>query len=116
MALGAVCFFWGTTYLGIRMALESFPPATLVCVRYLLSGSILTVGALVTKSRLPKGRELLYTSLFGVIIIGIGNGALVFAEQWVPSGLAAMYITTAPFWMIGIAVLFGDDRLQGRVL
>jgi drug/metabolite transporter (DMT)-like permease len=115
-ALAAVCFFWGTTYLGIRMALESFPPATLVCVRYLISGSIMIVGSLLMKARMPSRRELLYTSLFGVIIIGIGNGALAFAEQWVPSGLAALYITTAPFWLVGIAAAFGEDQLHGRVL
>src|SRR6266699_68382 len=57
IALVAVCFFWGTTYLGIRMALESFPPLMLVCVRYLISGSILLAFAHFRGLYLPKGKE-----------------------------------------------------------
>ncbi|HZU27940.1 MAG TPA: EamA family transporter [Bryobacteraceae bacterium] len=112
-ALAAVCVFWGTTYLAIRMALESFAPATLVGIRYLISGSILCVGARLFGIALPRGRELWLTALYGVIVIGLGNGALVYAEEWVPSGLASIFITTGPFWMTGLeAVLPGGERLR----
>lgn len=114
LALAAVCFFWGTTYLGIRMALESFPPFTLVCVRYVVSGTILLGAAFATKSHVPSGRELVLTALFGVIILGVGNGCLAFAELSIPSGLAAMFITTSPFWMVGMeALLPGGEPLHG---
>src|ERR1700687_6082057 len=73
LALAAVCFFWGTTYLGIRMALESVPPLMLVSLRYMISGTVLLIVALFVKAHLPSGKELLYTALFGVIIIGVGN-------------------------------------------
>lgn len=117
IALAAVCFFWGTTYLGIRMALESFPPVVLVCIRYLISGTILLVAAYVRKAYLPSGRELLRTALYGVVIIGIGNGCLAFAEEWIPSGLAALFITTSPFWMVGAeALLPGGARLHGPTI
>lgn len=117
LALAAVCFFWGTTYLGIRMALESFPPATLVCIRYTISGLLMVGASLLAKKRVPSGRELLFTALFGVMILGIGNGCLAFAEQWIPSGVAAMFITTSPFWMLGIEVaLPGGERLHGPTL
>jgi drug/metabolite transporter (DMT)-like permease len=113
LALAAVCFFWGTTYLGIRMALESFPPFTLVCIRYVISGLILVGAAFATKAHVPSGRELLFTALFGVIILGIGNGCLAFAELSIPSGLAAMFITTSPFWMVGMeALLPGGEPLH----
>lgn len=113
LALAAVCFFWGTTYLGIRMALESFAPFTLVCLRYVVSGSILLLAAFATKAHVPLGRELLFTALFGVIILGIGNGCLAFAELAIPSGLAAMFITTSPFWMVGMeAFLPGGEPLH----
>src|SRR5579871_3439987 len=105
LALAAVCIFWGTTYLGIRMALESFPPLLLVGIRYTVSGSLLLIGAALRKTHLPSGKELFYTALFGVIIIGVGNGCLSFAELWIPSGMAALFITTSPFWMIGIEAL-----------
>jgi drug/metabolite transporter (DMT)-like permease len=115
LALAAVCFFWGTTYLGIRIAIESMQPAVLMCLRYTISGIILLTVAYFSKAHLPSGRELWYTALFGVIIIGGGTGCLVFAEQWVPSGLAAVFITLSPFWMIGIDALLpgGGERLHG---
>ncbi|MEJ5368036.1 MAG: EamA family transporter [Bryobacteraceae bacterium] len=104
-ALISVCFFWGTTYLGIRMALEMWPPMTLVAVRFLLSGGILLAGALLLKAGLPRGRELALTALYGVVILGAGNGALVLAETWIPSGMAALIITVSPFWMVGLNAL-----------
>ena len=112
-ALAAVCFFWGTTYLGIRIALESFPPALLMGTRYTISGAIMLMAALIRKSHLPSGRELLLTSVFGAITIGVGTGCLVYAEQWIPSGLAALFITTSPFWLVGLeAALPGGARLH----
>ncbi len=116
-ALISVCFFWGTTYLGIRMALEMWPPMTLVAVRFLLSGGILLAGALMAGARLPRGRELALTAAYGVIILGVGNGALVLAETWIPSGMAALIITVSPFWMVGLnALLPPREPLHGPTL
>ncbi len=100
-----MCILWGTTYLGIRVALESFSPATLVFLRYTLSGSIMLVGAKLAGWHIPRGRELWLTALFGVVTLGAGNGCLAFSEQWVPSGLAALFVTTSPFWLVGVEAL-----------
>jgi drug/metabolite transporter (DMT)-like permease len=117
LALAAVCFFWGTTYLGIRIADETIEPAVLMCLRFTISGIILLTVAYFSKAHLPSGRELWYTALFGVILIGGGTGCLVFAEQWVPSGLAAVFITMSPFWMIGVdALIPGGARLHGPTI
>jgi drug/metabolite transporter (DMT)-like permease len=117
LALAAVCFFWGTTYLGIRIADETIDPAVLMCLRYSISGIILLVAAYFMKAHLPSGRELWYTALYGVVIIGAGTGCLVYAEQWVPSGLAAVFITLSPFWMIGIdALIPGGERLHAPTI
>jgi len=113
LALAAVCFFWGTTYLGIRIADETIDPAVLMCLRYTVSGTILLAVAYLSKAHLPSGRELWHTALYGIMIIGGGTGCLVFAEQWVPSGLAALFITLSPFWMTGIdALIPGGERLH----
>jgi drug/metabolite transporter (DMT)-like permease len=117
VALAAVCFFWGTTYLGIRIALESMSPSVLMGLRYSISGIILLAVAYFSNAHLPTGRELGYTALYGVIIIGAGTGCLVYAEQWVPSGLASVFITLSPFWMIGIdASIPGGERLHGPTI
>ncbi len=116
-ALAAVCVLWGTTYLGIRMALESFPPALLMGARYSLSGGILLAAARLRGAHIPRGRELRTTALTGLVIIGGGTGALAFAETWIPSGLAALFITASPFWMVGIEALWpGGERLHRPVI
>jgi len=113
LALVAVCFFWGTTYLGIRMALESFPPMLLVCVRYIISGSILLGFARVRGIYLPRGRELAWACFSGLLTLGIGNGALVASETLIASGIAGLIVTISPFWMVGVeALLPGGERLH----
>lgn len=97
-----MCFFWGTTYLAIRMALEAIPPAPLVGMRYVLSGGILLIACLALRMKLPARPELLRTARNGVLILGVGNGCLALAETWIPSGLAALIISISPFWMIGL--------------
>jgi len=116
-ALIAVCFFWGTTYLGIRMALESFPPLLLVALRFLLSGSILLAWARWKGWALPDRRELIRTCLFGFMLLGVANGALTFAETWIPSSLAALFLTTAPFWLVGMEALMPEgERLTAAIV
>ncbi len=111
LALSAVCVFWGTTYLGIRISIESLPPLYLIAIRYTISGGILLLAARVARVRMPGMQEFLLTALCGVICIGIGNGFLAIAEQWIPSGLAALMYTTVPFWMVGIdSLLPGGTR------
>ena len=117
LALVAVCFFWGTTYLGIRMALETFPPLVLVSTRFILSGSILIAAALARGARLPRGRDLLIAALSGILILGVGSGCLTFAELLIPSGLAALISTLSPFWLVGIeAAMPGGERLHAPTI
>ena len=95
------------------MSLETFPPLVLVCVRYILSGSILLLFALARGMYLPRGRELAAACFSGLLVLGIGNGALVFSEVLIPSGIAGLIITMSPFWMVGAeALLPGGERLH----
>jgi drug/metabolite transporter (DMT)-like permease len=117
LALGAVCFFWGTTYLGIRMSLESFPPLMLVSVRYVISGAIMLLYAAARGIYVPRGKELAAACFSGIFILGVGNGALTFTELLVPSGMAGLIITTQPFWMVGFeALLPGGERLHAPTI
>jgi len=117
LALGAVCFFWGTTYLGIRMSLEAFPPLMLVSVRYVISGAILLLFAVTRGIYVPRGRELAAACFSGFFTLGVGNGALVFTELLIPSGMASLIITTQPFWMVGFeALLPGGERLHAPTI
>jgi drug/metabolite transporter (DMT)-like permease len=117
LALAAVCFFWGTTYLGIRMSLEAFPPLVLVSTRFLISGSILLAAAWARGARFPKGKDLWQAALTGVLILSIGNGCLTFAELRIPSGLAGLITTLSPFWLVGIeSVMPRGERLHAPTI
>jgi drug/metabolite transporter (DMT)-like permease len=116
-AWGAVCLIWGTTYLGIRVSLETIPPALMGGLRWTLAGGILA-GYLVARGRtLPPPSQWGSIALLAFLMLGLGNGGVVFAEQWVPSGLAAVIVATSPFWIAGVEALLPDgERLQGRVI
>ena len=73
IALAAVCFFWGTTYLAIRIAIETLPPAFVIFTRFTLSGSILLAVARMRGAHIPRGRELWIACGSGVMILGGGQ-------------------------------------------
>ena len=99
------------------MALESFPPFTLVAMRYLTSGSIMLAVLAWRGATMPKGRDLRNACLSGLLTLGVGNTALVFAELKIPSGLAGLITTIAPFWMVGLeALLPGGVPLHGPTI
>lgn len=95
------------------MALETFPPLMLVSARYIISGTIIMLFAIARGVYLPKRRELAAACFSGLLVLGVGNGALVFAETAIPSGLAGLIVTMSPFWMVGAeALLPGGERLH----
>jgi drug/metabolite transporter (DMT)-like permease len=99
------------------MSLESFPPLMLVSVRYMISGAILLLFARARGIYVPRGRELAAACFSGLFTLGVGNGALVFTELLIPSGMASLIITTQPFWMVGFeALLPGGERLHAPTI
>ena len=113
-AWAAVCFFWGTTYLAIRVGLESFPPTLFAGMRFVIAGVVLFfVMSRQRNARLPIGREWFDLGVVGFALLAIGNGAVVWAEQWVPSGMAALLVATSPFWAAALARLEGDVERVG---
>jgi len=116
-ALAAVCLFWGTTYLGIRIALESFPPFLLVSLRFISSGALLLLGARLLGYEMPRGREWLWSALHGCLTVGVGTGGLVLAETHIASALAALFVAVGPFWNVGIETLMPrGEKLHGPAI
>ena len=115
LAWGVVCVVWGTTYLAIRIALETIPPFVMAGVRYVTAGAILVAILAAQGRRLPGPRAWPSLALLGVLMLGFGNGGVVWAEQTVTSGLTAVLVATSPFWMVGLdALLPGGVRLNAR--
>ena len=117
-ALGAVFFFWGTTYLAIRIGLETLPPTLLAGIRFITAGMVLFIFLRGwRRERLPTGREWLHQACVGLMLLGVGNGLVVWAEVWIPSGMAALMIATSPFWVAGFERLRSDgERISLRAL
>jgi drug/metabolite transporter (DMT)-like permease len=106
-ALGLVYVLWGSTYTGIAYALETLPPLLLSGTRFLAAGALLLVGLRAFGVHLPRPTRRQWGAAFltGTPLLAIGNGGVVWAQQHVASGIAALLIATVPLW---IALL---DRL-----
>ncbi len=110
-----VCVFWGTTYLGIRVALETVPVALLAGLRWSTGGLMLAAILPLFGERLPPPRTWGPIAVAGFLMAVIGNGGVVWAEQYVASGLAAVVVAMVPFWSVLIeAFLPSGERLKGR--
>jgi drug/metabolite transporter (DMT)-like permease len=106
-----ICVVWGTTYLAIRVALETVPVALLGGLRWTAAGAILVGILLIRKEALPRFHAWGSLALSGFLLIIIGNGGVVWAEQYVASGLAAVLVAVVPFWNVLVeAVLPRGER------
>lgn len=98
-AFAIICIVWGTTYLAIRVAVRTIPPLLMTGTRFIVAGALLLVFARLRGETIPHGRRIFREILFvGLLMVGIGNLSVAGAEQWVPSGIAALLVATAPFW------------------
>jgi drug/metabolite transporter (DMT)-like permease len=94
---------WGGTYLAIRIGIESIPPLLMVGSRYVIAGAILYLWSRLRGEPGPTLSHWRSAAIAGALLLLGGNGGLAWAEQRVPSGLAALLIATTPFWMALLA-------------
>jgi len=99
-AFAAVYIVWGSTYLAIRYAVETIPPFLMVGTRFLVSGTLLYVWARSRGAPRPTRLEWRDATITGLLLLCFGNGAVSWAEQKVPSGLAALLVAVVPLWMV----------------
>ena len=100
-AYATVSLLWGSTYLAIRIGVQYMPPALFAASRFLLAGLMLLVYARLTSQPLPNRAVDWRTNIIvGLLLLTVGNGLVVWGEQFVESGLAAIFIVTSPLWMV----------------
>ncbi len=99
IALVALYIVWGSTYLAIRFSVETIPPFLHAALRFLISGAILYIWRRVAGDPAPTASNWKSTAIVGAALLLGGNGLVGWAEQSVPSGIAALMIATSPFWL-----------------
>lgn len=99
-AFVAVYLVWGSTYLAIRYAVETIPPFLMGGARFLVSGAILYAWTRGRGAARPTSRQWRDAAVAGVLMLCAGNGAVAWAEERVPSGLAALIVAVVPLWMV----------------
>jgi drug/metabolite transporter (DMT)-like permease len=121
-AWAIVCVVWGTTYLAIRISLETIPPLMMAAMRWIAAGTLLITALRLRGERLPAPSAWPALAVLGILMLGFGNGAVVWAELTVPSGLTSVLVATVPFWMVGFEQMTGAGdpltlrRIAGLVL
>jgi drug/metabolite transporter (DMT)-like permease len=112
-----VCAVWGTTYLAVRVALDTVPVLLITGLRWMAAGVIMSGLMIATGRGLPPLRLWGPLALLGLLMNVIGNGFVVYAQQYVASGLTAVIIATTPFWQALLERLLpSGERFSGRAL
>jgi len=113
LALAAVYVIWGSTYLGVLIGLEGFPPLLLSGIRFLIAGGALFAIQIARGAPLPDARQWKSAIPVGLLLFTIGNGCVCIAEVHIGSGVAAVVVATMPLWMALFAAISGE-RPSGR--
>lgn len=109
-ALASVCFFWGTTYLAIRIGVLSMPPFLFAGVRFLIAGGLVSLYFMLKKTPWPSWQEWKHILLISCLFFVIGNSSVVHAEQHISSGLAALICSAIPIWVVLINLLLSKSE------
>lgn len=99
IAFAVIYVVWGSTYLGMAIAIETMPPFLMAATRFIIAGTLLIAARRWLGDALPTRRQWGSAAIVGALLFLGGNGAVAWAQHWVPSGIAALLITTTPFWM-----------------
>ena len=119
MALLALYLVWGSTYLAIRVAVETIPPLTQSAVRFLIAGTILYLATIRTGDAAgdrPGRAEWRDAAIIGGLLLAGGNGLVSVGEQTIPSGIAALVIATLPLWVAILGRVFFGVLLTRTIL
>jgi len=115
-AFGLVYALWGSTYLGIRFAVETIPPFLMAGARFLIAGGILYVWARARGAPRPAPAHWRSALVIGGLLLVLSNGGVTWAEQWVPSGITSLLVCTAPLWMVALDWLLFDGERPGPAI
>ena len=112
LCLIALYFIWGSTFIGMKFAIESFPPFMMASLRFLFAGGLLYGALRLTGAPGPSLTEWSGAAVVGTLLLSVGNAGVAYAQQWVDTGAAAMVIATVPIWVTMFSGLGGEWPLR----
>jgi drug/metabolite transporter (DMT)-like permease len=115
-ALAAVYIIWGSTYLAIRFAVETLPPFLMAGVRFVVAGGVLYGWRRARGFPRPTPAQWRSATIVGGLMLLGGNGGVVWAEQWIESGTAALIVASVPLWMVLLDWLSPGGRAPRRTV
>jgi drug/metabolite transporter (DMT)-like permease len=113
-AFASVYVIWGSTYLAILWVIDSIPPLLMASGRFLFAGVLLYGWMMWRGAAKPTREQWRAAAISGPLMLAGGNGAVVVAELWVPSGVAALLVASVPLWMVILEPLFGSKSRPSR--
>lgn len=116
LAFLAIYVVWGSTYLAIRFAVETLPPFLMAGVRFTVAGVVMWGVGRLRGLAAPGLHDLKVAVISGVLMLVGGNGAVVWAEQWMASGTASLLVAVVPMWMVLLDWATGGTRPGWRIL
>jgi len=116
VAYGAIYFLWGASFLAIRVLVGAVPPLLAAGVRFLSAGLILFAWSALRGNALPKPREWRSAMVLGVVMFACDYGPLFWAEQRIPSGIAAIISALIPVWIAAFEWTRSSSKMPGRLL
>src|SRR6201991_3089655 len=114
VAFAIVYIVWGSTYFFIQMSVAHIPPMMVGVLRFLLSGTIMLLWCLFTKEKLFSWVVMRPAIVSGLLLLGLGNGALIWSEQYIPSSLAAILLAAGPVWFVLLDRSKWSENFQSR--
>ncbi len=116
LAFATIYLVWGSTYLAIRVAVETMPPFLMAGLRFIAAGSMLYIWLWLTKKIRPTPRQWFDNAIVGGLLLLGGNGLVAWAEQKIPSGIATLIISVGPLFIVAadwLVLAVGKDATRG---
>ncbi len=100
IAFATVYLVWGSTYFFIRIAIQGFPPLLMGAIRFLTAGSLMLIWAIIRREKIFNRQSLVISAIVGILLLGGGNGCVIWVEQTLPSAMVAILVSAAPIWFV----------------
>jgi drug/metabolite transporter (DMT)-like permease len=100
IAFATVYLVWGSTYFFIRMAIQDFPPLLMGAIRFFTAGMLMLIWCIIRGEKIFIGKSLVTSAIVGLLLLGGGNGAVIWVEQTLPSAMVAILVSAAPIWFV----------------